>query len=86
MRRTVCGLTPLKGSKCGRRLFSRKPKNTCSSTDPVVVYTSNIPLSPTVPIAETRFPRQSDCVSLARIPVEYMIAGLFNYEGDYVLV
>ena len=66
--------------------FSRKPKNTSSSTDPVVVYTSNIPLSPIVPIAETRFPRQSNCVSLARIPMEYMIAGLFNYEGDHVLV
>jgi len=62
MRRTLCGLVPLKGSKCGKTLFSRKSKNTSSSTDPVVVYTSNIPLSPIVPIAETRFPRQSNCV------------------------
>jgi len=28
--------------------------------------------------------RQSKCMSLARIPVEF--AGLFNYEGDHVLV
>jgi len=63
MRRMLCGSTPLKGSKCGRTLFSRKSKNTSSSTDPVVVYTSNIPLSPIVPIAETRFPQQSNCMS-----------------------
>ena len=85
MRRTLCGLTPLKGSKCGRTLSSRNPRTLLHQQ---ILWWYTHPTFHSVPLSLLleHALRQSNCVSLARIPVEFTIAELFNYEGDHVLV